>query len=106
MSKSNQKWDKQAQAAKATQVAFDVSESVHNYIQLQSVKDQLKPSDYIRKVLGLDFKRKKVRPRLTVTLNEDDYESLGKAFGIEPDDRIAIKHAVTKRLIEIAENKE
>jgi len=100
MAKSNQKWDKQAQAAKATQVAFDVSESVHHHIQVQSVEQQLKPSDYIRKILGLDYKQKKVRPRLTVTLSDADYELLGKQFGIDPDDRIAIKHAVTKKLIE------
>ncbi len=106
MAKATQKWDKQAQAAKATQVAFDVSESVHNYIQFQSVENQLKPSDYIRKVLGLSFKSKKVRPRLTVTLSDEDYQELGTMFGIDADDRIAIKHAVTKRLIELADKKE
>ncbi len=103
MAKSNQKWEKQAQAAKATQVAFDVSESVHNHIQVQSVENQLKPSDYIRKILGLSFKTKKVRPRLTVTLSDEDYQELGQMFSIDADDRIAIKHAVTKKLIDIAE---
>jgi hypothetical protein len=99
MTKLNQKWDKQAQAAKATQVAFDVSEVVHNHIQVKSVEDQLKPSDYIRKILGLSFKRKKVRPRLTVTLTEADYIELAKKFDLPSDDKIAIKHAVTKALI-------
>ena len=69
----NTKWEKQAQAAKATQVAFDVSELVHEYIQKRSVDFNLKPSDFIRKLLGLEFKIKKVRPRLTVTLSHKDY---------------------------------
>ncbi|MGX5175362.1 hypothetical protein ACUR5C_15185 [Aliikangiella sp. IMCC44653] len=103
MTKSNKKWDKQAQAAKATQVAFDVSEVVHNHIQFKSVEDQLKPSDYIRKLLGLSFKRKKVRPRLTVTLTEEDYLELAKKYNLPSDDKIAIKHAVTKTLISAAE---
>ncbi|TQV88516.1 hypothetical protein [Aliikangiella coralliicola] len=101
----NTKWEKQAKAAKATQVAFDVSETVHKNIQKQSVDHQLKPSDFIRKMLGLEYKAKKVRPRLTVTLSEEDYQKLGELFSIDPNDHIAIKHAVAKKLIEVVENK-
>ncbi|WP_444997050.1 hypothetical protein [Aliikangiella sp. IMCC44359] len=104
MDKTKRKWSKQAEAAKATQVAFDVSESLYHFIQLKSVEDKLKPSDFIRKVLGLDFKSKKVRPRLTVTLSHDDYQKLGQEFNIDPDDRIAIKAAVTNKLIGLAKN--
>ncbi|MET1254458.1 hypothetical protein [Aliikangiella maris] len=103
MTKINQKWDKQAEAAKATQVAFDVSESIYHFIQTESAENKLKPSDYIRKILGLDFKQKKVRPRLTVTLTNEDYQKLGDEFGIDPDDKIAIKAAVTNKLINLAD---
>ena len=102
----NSKWEKQATAAKATQMAFDVTESVHKYIQKRSVDFNLKPSDFIRKILGLDFKEKKIRPRLTVTLNDADYQLLALQFNIDASDHIAIKHAVAKKLIEVAENKE
>ncbi|MCO7226894.1 hypothetical protein [Pleionea sp. CnH1-48] len=101
---NNTKWQKQAEAAKATQVAFDVSESVHKFIQKCSVDDSLKPSDYIRKMLGLEYKQKKVRPRLTITLSQQDYEQLGELFQLDPTDHIAIKHAVAKRLIDLAES--
>ena len=103
MTDKNPKWNKQAKAAKATQVAFDVSESVHKFVHKNSVDQNLKPSDFIRKVLGLEFKEKKVRPRLTITLTDHDYEILAKQFNIESGDHIAIKHAVTKKLIELAE---
>ncbi|TQV76496.1 hypothetical protein FLL45_00600 [Aliikangiella marina] len=102
MSDKNTKWKKQEKAAKATQVAFDVSESVHKFIQKSSVDDNLKSSDFIRKVLGLEYKAKKVRPRLTLTLSDSDYAVLGKSFNIDPSDHIAIKHAVTKLLVDLA----
>ena len=106
MAGAKSKWEKQASAAKATQLAFDVTESVHKYIQKRSVDFNLKPSDFIRKVLGLDFKEKKVRPRLTITLNEQDYQKLAEIFQLDVDDHIAIKHAVAKKLIRVADNKE
>ncbi|NVJ59066.1 MAG: hypothetical protein HWE27_01685 [Gammaproteobacteria bacterium] len=96
---TKQKWDSQATAVKATQVAIDVSESVHQYVQLQSVKEGLKPSDFIRKILGLEFKAKKIRPRLTLSLSDEDYDKLAEKFSIDPKDRISIKHEVTKLLI-------
>ena len=96
---TKQKWDSQVNAVKATQVAIDVSESVHKYVQMQSVNEGLKPSDFIRKILGLDFKAKKIRPRLTLSLSDEDYVILAKKFNLKPDDKIAIKHEVTKMLI-------
>ena len=102
MTNKNSKWQKQEKAAKATQVAFDVSESVHKYIQKSSVDLNLKSSDFIRKILGLEFKAKKVRPRLTLTLSDADYQILGDKFGIDANDHIAIKHAVTRMLVDLA----
>lgn len=96
------KWARQAKAARATQVAIDVSEQVHNYVQLESVKSKLKPSDYIRKTLDLPYKKTKLRPRLTFSLTETDYETLGEKFGLDPSDKIAIKHAVGQFLMERA----
>ncbi len=106
MPKKNSIWQKQAHAAKATQVAFDVSELVHKYIQRNAVEHALKPSDYIRKVLGLSYKSKKVRPRFSISLTSEDYEQLATIFHIDANDHIAIKHAVTLRLLELAENNE
>jgi len=105
MTDKNPKWQKQEKAAKATQVAFDVSESVHKFIQKSSVDLNLKSSDFIRKILGLEYKAKKVRPRLTLTLNEADYELLAEKFALDPNDHIAIKHAVTKLLVDLASDK-
>lgn len=96
------KWARQAKAARATQVAIDVSEQVHNYVQLASVNHKLKPSDYIRKSLGLPYKKSKLRPRLTFSLTEEDYASLAEKFGLEASDKIGIKHAVGQFLIERA----
>lgn len=102
MSEESEKWARQAKAAKATQVAIDVSEQVHNHVQLESVKSKLKPSDYIRKSLELPYKKTKLRPRLTVSLTEADYALLGEKFNIDPADKIAIKHAVSQFLMKQA----
>jgi len=100
--KQSEKWNKQAEAIRATQIAIDVSEQVHHFVQTQSVKSNLKASDFIRKTLGLPYKKSKIRPRLTFSLNESDYEQLGQKFNIDPSDKIAIKHAVSNLLLQMA----
>ncbi|PID64811.1 MAG: hypothetical protein CR977_03075 [Gammaproteobacteria bacterium] len=102
----NAKWAKEKQAVRATQVAFDLAEKVQHRIRKQAVQENLTPSDYIRKTLGLKISARPKRLRLSVSLTPDDMLQLAERFGLTADDRIAIKQKAAEALIEHAEHLE
>jgi hypothetical protein len=87
--------ERQRQAVRATQVAFEMETRLAARIRVMAAEAGLTPSDQIRKMLGLPFS-KPVRPRLTISLAEDDYAALAARYGTEAEDRLGVK----KRLIE------
>jgi len=97
-SKKNKKWEKQKQAVKATQIAFDLEQKAALHIREIAAREGLTPSDQIRKMIGLSYSLPK-RPRLTVSLKPEDYEILGKKYKIDPKDTMAIKRRILEELI-------
>ena len=87
------------QAIKAAQVAFDVSQAVLEAVRKAAFASSLSTSDQVRAVLGLDIVRQAKRPRLTISLNNEDYEILGQRFGLAPSDHLAIKEQVIATLV-------
>jgi len=96
------RWTSSDAALRAVQVAFDVEQQVIEAVRYAALDNQLSPSDQIRKILGLPVTSKPVRPRLTVTLNDSDYAMLAERFGLDPDDKRAIKDALHQELIKFA----
>ncbi|MDQ6993069.1 MAG: hypothetical protein Q9M31_06300 [Mariprofundus sp.] len=92
-------WQKNKPAIKAIQVAFDLDEEIGQAIKLAAVKSGLSPSAQIRKILGLSYSIPK-RPRLTTSLNDEDYILLGERFAIAPTDKIAIRSRIIALLAE------
>jgi len=86
-----EKWTKSEAAIRATQIGFDTSEEVTTLIRLEAVKQGLSPSDLVRKVVGLPVISKPKRPRLTVTLSEQDYQELAQRYGFTEVDKLKIK---------------
>ncbi|MBI1889721.1 MAG: hypothetical protein HYS18_03670 [Burkholderiales bacterium] len=102
MVRSSSRWSSSDAALRAVQVAFDVEMQVIEAVRYAALANQLSPSDQIRKILGLPVTSKPVRPRLTVTLNDDDYVLLAKRFGIDVDDKRQIKETLHQELIKFA----
>jgi hypothetical protein len=100
---SNQKWESELKAAKATQVAFDLSLNVQRKIKRDAVDEDFTPSDMIRKVLGLEVRSRKKRQRLTLSLSAEDIDFLAKQYGIDAEDSMAIKKRAAQALIDYAE---
>jgi len=92
-------WKKNDSARKAIQVAFDLDKEIGRAIRTSAAAHDLTPSAQIRNMLDLPIKLPK-RPRLTTSLNGQDYQTLGQRFGIDPDDTIAIRHRIVKELTE------
>ena len=99
---ASKQWEKERKAAKATQIAFDVGMETQTVIKKLAVDNQIAPSDQIRKILDLPVKSKPVRPRLTVSLSDEDFKLLAKRYGIPESNRVKIKEMVAKELIEFA----
>ena len=97
-SKQPDRWKKESKAIKATQVAFDISTEAQKQLKLKAIHNDLSPSDQMRQILGLPSK-KPVRPRLTISLSSDDYQMLADHYGLEPEDKLAIKERAAKDII-------
>lgn len=92
-------WKKSAQSIRAIQVAFEFGAGVSDSIRREANKNGLSTSDQIRKIVQLDVKAP-VRPRLTVSLTEDDYQKLAQRYQLNPNDKTAIREAMRQELIE------
>lgn len=93
-----EKWQSNVKALKAVQVAFDMDERVQKEIRKAAVEANLSPSDQIRMILGLPVNKKPKRPRLTVSLNPNDYLLLGEKYGIAPEKQLDIKRKLMEEL--------
>lgn len=95
-------WKKSAQSIRAIQVAFEFGAGVSESIRHEANKNGLSTSDQIRKIIQLDVKPPK-RPRLTVSLTAEDYRKLAKRYGLDAEDKTAIREAMRRELIEFGE---
>jgi len=98
------KWKKSDKAVKAVQIAFEMENKVARRIKTSAAKNNLNPSDQIRKILGLTY-NKPIRPRLTVSLTLDDYEILGEKYNIDASKTLEIKAKMIEELMEYSETK-
>jgi hypothetical protein len=99
VSNTKDKWLRQEQAVRATQMAFDLSSEVQKSIKKQAIDQELTPSDMIRKILALEVKSKKTRQRLSFNLNDEEIALLAERFGVDADDKRAVKQQVAELLI-------
>jgi hypothetical protein len=98
------RWQSSAAAVKAVQVAFDVSEQVMEAVRHAAFHAGLSNSDQLRSILGLPIVRQAVRPRLTMSLSDEDYQRLGEKFALPPSERLSIKVRVQEALMAFAES--
>ena len=104
--KMPERWQSSAGAIKAVQVAFCVEERVLTAVRRAAFDNNLSASEQIRQVLGLPVATKPKRPRLTVSLSDEDYQLLAERYGIAPERKLEIKEKVTADLILFADNEE
>ena len=103
-SKLPEKWKGEQRVAKAIQVAFDVGFEVQTVIRKEALDCMLSPSDRVRQILGLTVTSRPKRPRLSISLTDDDFLALGELYGISPDDKVAIKQKAAVYLIQYVES--
>lgn len=94
-----EQWLENQKAAKATQVAFDLDEQFQYSIRRAALDAGVSPSDQIRTILGLAVSKRPKRPRLTVSLNAEDYVRLAEKYNLTPDAQLEIKKRVLDDLV-------
>ncbi|ALU43310.1 MULTISPECIES: hypothetical protein [Pseudoalteromonas] len=99
MTDKQAKWQRQERALRATQMAFDLTTEVQKSLKKQAIDEELTPSDMIRKILDLEVKSKKTRQRLSFNLTDEEIALLAQRFGVDPDDKRAVKQQVASLLI-------
>lgn len=96
---TNTKWENEKKAVKAVQIAFDVGDEVNHRIRLEALEQGINPPDRVRQILGLPVNRKPVRPRLSISLSDEDFTILAKKFSVLPDDKLKIRQLAAETLI-------
>ncbi|MBR8844026.1 MULTISPECIES: hypothetical protein [Pseudoalteromonas] len=99
MTTREDKWKRQEVALRATQMAFDLTTEVQKNIKKQAIDEELTPSDMIRKILDLEVKSKKTRQRLSFNLTDEEIALLAERFGVDPNDKRAVKQQVANMLL-------
>jgi len=97
-----EKWQASSKAMRAIQVAFYVDEKVQNKIRQDACLQGISPSDMIRHITELPVSSPPKRPRLTASLNPDDYRLLSERYSLNPEDTLEIKRRVMEELIDYA----
>ena len=93
------KWQASSKAMRAVQVAFYVDEKVQNKIRQEACLKGISPSDMIRHITDLPVSAPPKRPRLTASLNHEDYQLLAERYNLNPEDTLEIKRRVMEELI-------
>lgn len=101
---TSDKWQKERQAARAVQIAFDLGHEVSYLIRTEALERGINPPDRIRQILGLPVSSKPIRPRLSISLTEEDFAQLAAEFGVDPSDKLKIRQIAAEKLLEHLES--
>lgn len=91
-------WSKEEQAVQAVQMAFDLSNDIQRAFRVSAALQDMTTSDMVRKVLQLPYRKGRARPRLTITLKDEDFDLLARKYGLDPQDRATIRQRVSEEL--------
>lgn len=101
-----QKWQKEQKAIRAIQMAFDVNADLQYQLKRQALDRGINPSDRLRELLGLPVTPKPVRPRLSLSLSQEDLRLLAKRYNVPQEDTAGIKRRASAQIAEELKNKQ
>jgi hypothetical protein len=92
-------WEKSTKSIRAVQVIFELEQEESRALRIKAIEKNLSASDYIREVIGLP-RKKPIRPRLSISLSEDDYLILADRYQLKPDEKDKIRTKIKLELVE------
>ncbi len=100
---NREQWNKSEKTLRTVQLVFEFSQKVSDHIRMQANQNSLSASNQIRTILGLEIKQSR-RPRLSVSLSEQDYQQLAVRYQLDVHDKWAIRQAIADELIEYTDD--
>ncbi len=91
-------WGKSNKNIRAVQVIFELEQEESRTLRIKAIEKNLSPSDYIREVIGLP-RKKPIRPRLSISLSEEDYKVLADRYHLNPDEKDKIRAKIKQELV-------
>lgn len=101
--KTPRSWTGSDKNIRAVQVIFELGLKQSRALRIKAIEQDLSPSDFIRDIVCLP-RKKPVRPRLSISLNAEDYRILGKRYQLEPDQKEQIRDKMKTELLDHLEN--
>lgn len=95
-------WRTSDSSIRAVQIAFEFNKTISDAIRHSANQLGISPSDQIRAIIGLEVKKPK-RPRLTISLTEQDYQLLAERYQVPVEDKNAIREAIAKELLQYSQ---
>jgi len=93
-------WRKSDKSIRAVQVVFELEQAQSKVLRINAIEKDLSPSDYIREIVGLP-RKKPVRPRLSISLSEDDYKLLAKRYKLKSGEKDKIRECIKNELVNL-----
>ena len=93
------KWQPEREALKKIQFHFDLQIRQMQHLRVQAAREDMNPSDYVRKIVGLPH-RTLDRPRVSLSFSNDDLHFLAKHFAVDIDDSATIRKRVKQEVDE------
>ena len=94
-----QSWAESKKSIRAVQVIFELEQQESRALRIKAIERNLSPSDYIRDIIGLP-RKKPIRPRLSISLSEDDYKILATRYNLNTDEKNLIRAKIKQELID------
>ena len=97
-------WQNTDKSIRAVQVVFELDQTASVRIRMAAIDNDMSPSDQIRDILGLT-RKKPVRPRLSVSLSDEDYQILARRYGLSVTNKDAIRDKMKQELLQFKRSK-
>ena len=92
------RWSQSDKSLRAVQVIFELGLEQSRTLRINAIEQDLSPSDYIREIIGLP-RKKPIRPRLSISLSNEDYQILADRYDLTADKKEQIREKIKEELL-------
>lgn len=92
-----ERWKTSDRQIKKMQLAFEFADMIEKKLKQDALDNGISASSQLRKILNLHYDQP-LKPRLTISLTEDDREILAKRYDIDANDRAYIRLGISREI--------
>ena len=92
-----ERWKNSDKQIKKMQLAFEFEDMIEKQLKQDALDNGISAASQLRKILKLHYDQP-LKPRLTISLSEDDREILAKRYDIDANDRAYIRLGISREI--------